>query len=712
MAEIFRDALGIPHVRAADVRDLARAQGEVTARDRAWQIEVDRLRAAGRLSELIGEPGLAWDVFAHRARLDDTARQAYRRLGEVSRRFVADYAAGVRRGMRASARDVAELRRLDERFGDTRPLVPWADHDPLGVLHVAHALFSTFPAVLWREHVAATLGDPWVDVFAGDDGCDEALPTAGSNAWALHGTRTASGLPLLAGDPHRLFELPGVYQQIRLACDEFDVVGLAFPGVPGVAHFGHTGSAAWGVTNAVAHSVDVFEERLRAHGDGYEAHGPDGWEPVDVRRPVVRVRGGKDVTVEALETARGCVVTDLRPHGGELRGWSIRQPARTNADLGGETLLPLLRARTAAEVIEAFSRWVDPVNRLLAADREGTVLSATAGRMPDRPRAGRRRALRAETTAPAPDRRLSPARAVTTVAVDANERPRRPESDYGWAYPSAHRADRIALLLRTLTPRRCADFTAIWEDTVSGARASLLALLPAGDLPAPAAEAREALRRWDGRMDASSPGAGVFAAWRTALVQAVAEHPAVAPVRTPHGFGPIFDPWMSPEIQIATALPRVLRHPALRSRLPDMIVSSLSQAAAAPVWGSTHRMLPLHVLADVPGIAAPGTAMTTPLDGDGDTVRCTGSAPGLTDRSTRGSVARWAWDLADREQSLWNVPFGASGDPGSPHFADQHPQWVEVRPARVVTDWSALAPDKPTRAPKRSMASTRSGGGS
>ncbi|WP_424936574.1 MULTISPECIES: penicillin acylase family protein [Bacteria] len=710
MAEVFRDALGIPHIRATDVRDLARAQGEVTARDRAWQIEVDRLRAAGRLSELIGEAGLAWDVFARRARLDDTARRAYSRLDEASGRFVADYAAGVRIGLRDSASAVAEFRVLDERFGDTRPLTPWEDHDPLGVLHVAHALFSTFPSVLWREHVAATLGDPWVDVFAGDDGNDETLPTAGSNAWALHGTRTASGLPLLAGDPHRLLELPGVYQQIRLACDEFDVVGLAFPGVPGVPHFGHTGSAAWGVTNAVAHSVDVFEERLRTRGDGYEARGPDGWEPVDVHRSVVHMRGGgPGPTVEALETARGCVVTELRPDGDELRGWSIRQPARTNTDLGGDALLPLLRARTATEVIEAFSSWVDPVNRVLAADREGTVLSATVGRLPERPRAGRRRALRAETVGPVPDRRLAPARVVSDVAVDANQRPSRPEVDYGWAYPSSHRAERIAQLLDTVRPGRSTGFTEIWGDTVSGARTSLLALLPTGDLPAPAAEARAALLRWDGRMDAASRGAGVFAAWRTALVQAVVAHPLVAPLRAPHGFGAIFEPWMSVEGQVAMALPRLLGHPALRPDVSGMLVSSLSQAATAPVWGSTHRMLPLHVLADLPGVTPPGAGMTTPLDGDGDAVRCTGSVPGLTDRSIRGSVARWAWDLADREQSLWNVPFGASGDPRSPHFADQHPRWIDVRPARVVTDWSALTPDEPAGSPTAPHAPARTG---
>ena len=410
MADVYRDDLGIPHIRATDAGDLAEAQGEVTARDRGWQIEVDRLRAAGRLSELIGEAGVGWDVFARRARLDDTARRALAGADAETRAFVTRYAEGVRRGMSSVGHEAVEFRTLDALFGDTRPREPWADHDPLGVLHVAHALFSTFPLLLWRQHVATTMGDPWVDVLAGYGGIDETLPTSGSNGWALHGSRTASGLPLLAGDPHRMFELPGVYQQVRLACDEFDVVGLAFPGVPGVPHFGHAGPAAWGVTNAIAHSVDVFRERLRPLPDGYEALGPDGWRRADVERSTIGVRGGDPVEVEAIETTHGTVVTDLRPDGDELIGWSIRMPARANGDLGAAALLELLRARTAADVVAAFGSWIDPVNRVLAADREGTVLSATVGVVPDRPRPERRLPLPAESAEPASDR--APAHAI------------------------------------------------------------------------------------------------------------------------------------------------------------------------------------------------------------------------------------------------------------------------------------------------------------
>jgi penicillin amidase len=689
MAEVFRDDLGIPHIRAADVGDLAEAQGEVTARDRGWQIEVDRLRTSGRLSELIGGAGVAWDVFARRARLDDTARRAFQALDPETSGFVRRYVAGVRRGMTAVGCRASEFDELDRVFGDRRPLESWEDHDPLGVLHVAHALFSPFPVVLWRAHVADTLGDEWVDLFAGyGDAGDETLPSSGSNAWAVHGSRTASGMPLLGGDPHRIFELPGVYQQIRLACGEFDVVGLAFPGVPGVPHFGHTGPAAWGVTNAMAHSVEIFRERLRPTADGYDALGPDGWRAADVQRSEVFVRGGAAVNVEAIETERGTVVTDLRERDGALVGWSIRLPARTNRDVGASALLPLLRARTAEDVVEAFGSWVDPVNRVIAADSAGTVLAATVGVAPDLPREARRLPLDGTTSRPAADRPPIPATAVGDIAVDANERPERVEIDLGFAYPPAHRAARIRSLLEELRPRTADAFAEIWGDTASGSAAALRAWIPA----------EADLHEWDERMDAASRAAGRFAAWRSGVVRRVAAHPALAPLHAPHGFGPVFQPWLTVGAQVAAALPRLLSHPAIAPDAPRMCAEAWDEASAAPEWGSTHRMLPLHVLADVPGAAAPVTELDVAVSGDGDTVRCTGSTPGTTDRSWRGSVARWAWDVADRERSLWSVPFGASGDPASPHFADQLAAWAEARPTRVTTDWARLRPDRPTGA--------------
>ena len=84
----------------------------------------------------------------------------------------------------------------------------------------------------------------------------------GSNNWALAPSRTASGRPLLAGDPHRAFELPGMYAQMQLACDEFDAVGFTIPGVPGFPHFGHNADVAWGVTHAFADIHDLYVEHF------------------------------------------------------------------------------------------------------------------------------------------------------------------------------------------------------------------------------------------------------------------------------------------------------------------------------------------------------------------------------------------------------------------------------------------------------------------
>ncbi|GEA86946.1 penicillin acylase family protein [Cellulomonas cellasea] len=751
-AELFRDAWGVPHVRAADHLELAEAQGRVTALDRGWQIEVDRWRAEGRLAERIGPAGLAWDRFARQARLADTARRAYDALDDDVRAWVDAYVRGVNAGLDAAPRPV-ELAALDERFGSTTPHEPWPAWAPLGVMLVAHALFSTFPRVLWNAHVERTLGAAGLAVLGGADPAEApdagalpgsgdgtppddpteagGVPTSGSNAWALHGSRTASGRPLLAGDPHRLLELPGVYQQVRLACPGLDVVGLAFPGVPGVQHFGHTGTAAWGITNAMAHGVEVFRERMRLRGDGVEALGPDGWEPAERTVERVAVRGGADVEVEVVETVRGVVLagepldpaatrdgatgsTDAstRPAGDsaatdaetapEVVVHSVRFPVRATADLGFACLLPLLRARTAHDVVEALRGWVDPVNRVLAADSDGTVLSATVGRVPARPRTERRLPQDAWSAAgrPAPWLGPLPPVEVADAAVDANERPGRAEVDLGLAYAPPHRADRIRALLHERRGDRLGpeDMSAIHADTLLGGAAGPLAWVErSDDLTPAAAQVRARLLAWDRHMDACSVPAATFAAWRAALVGRLAAHPALAPLHAPHPHGGALDPWFSVAARVADALPHLLDDAALGIDAAHEVRTALEEVAASTVvddaWGDRHRVLASHLLDEVPGCTAPPVP-DVPLAGDADCVRCTGTTPSLTDRAWRGSVARWVWDLADRERSRWGVPFGASGDPRSPHFTDQNALWAQAATVEVVTDWDRLTPEE------------------
>ncbi|MGH1563266.1 penicillin acylase family protein [Mumia sp. DW29H23] len=686
-AQLFRDAYGVPHVRAGSLVELAEAQGRVTAHDRGGQIQVEHWRTEGRLAERVGEPGVAWDRFARGARLADTARRAYDALEEDDRELVAAYVAGVNAVL---------------------PEADWPDWAPLGILHVAHALFSDLPALLWREHVHRSLGpaygDAVVDLFRADAG------GSGSNAWAVHGSRTGTGLPILAGDPHRVIEIPGVYQQVRLACPGVDVVGLAFPGVPGVAHFGHAGSVAWGITNAMAHHVDVFRERLRGtEGGGVEAYGASGWEPASCGTEDLRVRDSGAVAVPWVETARGVVVSGLvalPAPGTETTAYSARFPARAATDLGAAAIRPLLQARSAEDVAEAFGRWVDPVNRLLVADRGGTVLRLTVGRVPDTGAAARR-LPRDAWSADAADvgwRTLPDAQPVDAFAVDANERPDEPTRAFGYAYAPPHRATRIrarlADLVRGERTLAVADLHDVHADTLSlGAEQLLARHLPDATNTGLSPAARAIVRRlhaWDRCMDADSVEAAAYAAWRSALVTRVAAIPALAPLHEPHGMDAVFAPWFDVRARVGDGLLALLGEqgaavgvaidaPVLaRAALEDV-----AQSPAARTWGDTHRLDPVRVLAGVPG-AAFAPLEPAALSGDTDTVRAAASTPGVSDVCWRGSVARWIWDLSDRDASRWGVPFGAAGDPDDVHATDQLATWLAAGTAPVVTAWDTL----------------------
>ncbi|MFF2841524.1 penicillin acylase family protein [Paenarthrobacter sp. NPDC057981] len=688
----YRDNWGIPHLWADSADQLAFLQGRNAGADRSWQIELERWRSEGRTAEVLGPDAVVWDRFARQARLNDTARRCFDKLPHQTQRWCAQYVAGINQALDDGLRGGQEF---DEASCTPEPWLPWT---PLGVFLVHHILFSTFPNKMFRAHVARALGDDAVDLFS-----IEAPVWSGSNAWAAHGSTTASGQPLIAGDPHRLMELPGVYQQVRLACPEFDVVGFAFPGVPGLPHFAHTGHAAWAVTNAMADYQDLFVEELRrirdADGEHIEARGPEGWQTAVVSSETIRVRGGDAVTVEIIETARGPVVSET-PDGGAL---SLRFPARVEGRLGFEALLPLLRSRSVADVEAAFDAWVEPVNSVVAADSSGAVRHFVAGLVPQRNPANRR------LPAPAPSARHAwdghyaalPRTEIQRFAVSANDRAAGGGNTVAMEFAPAHRAVRIRHLLEsapagTLTVD---NMQAIHTDTLLGpwpVFRRILGSIHPGALSPKATDVRSQLLAWDGRMDADSQQAALFAAWRGALVQRFHGHAALAPLDTPSGYSPLFGPWLSVASRIGFALETLLdRAPELGIDVNTEAVAALEDTAREDVsldrasWGDRHKLSAVHVLPEA--IAA--TVPTSGLGGDTGCVLSTESLPGVEDRSFRGPVARYVWDLGDRANSRWVVPFGAAGTPGHRRFADQLPLWTDGRLLPVATDWSALAKD-------------------
>ncbi|NUV39467.1 GNAT family N-acetyltransferase [Streptomyces sp. CAI-24] len=744
--EVFRDDRGIPHLRAGSALALARAQGHNAAVDRAWQLETERHRLLGTTAAYLGAEAVDWDRFARRARLADTARRCYERLAPGTAAWVRAYVDGVNAGLPEGASRAPEF--------TATGLVPgrWEPWTPLGVWLSTHILFAGFPTKLWREEVARRLGDDRATLFATDG-----PGTSGSNGWLLTGARTATGAPVVAGDPHRFIEDPGVYQQLRLACPEFDVVGLAVPGVPGIAHFGHAGGVAWAITNAMADYQDLYCEQLRRTADGgVEALGPDGWYRAHAHTETIEVAGGEPEPVEVVETDRGPVIIGDVPDAPEVRDVpdapvvrsargggpdadggpdapdlpdaadvpdapdvrddapliSLRYPPRVTGDLGFDVLPALLRARTVEDLDTALDGWVEPVNVVLAADTTGATLHRVAGHVPVRPYENRLRVVPAHDPAyawregaePTPRTEVD---AATGTAVMANERGL--AAPLGIEFAPPHRAARIRELLaappgagaREVTgpPWSAADMAVVHTDTRLASSRQLLSLLAwAPDLDPAAERLRDRLLRWDRHMDADSTDATLYSRLRADVVHRLAGHPALRPVTgeadpwRSSAYPPLFRPWLAAVPRIGYALETLLTVGLLpyEERLALVAASAEAVAAAhtedgpAP-WGEVHRVAPWQALPDAtPEEVWPGLA------GDHDCVLSTSSVPGVTDLFARGPAARYVWDLARREDSLWVVPFGASGVPGSPHHRDQTDLWASGRLAPVTTDWNLL----------------------
>ncbi len=330
--EIFRDGFGIPHVRASSYHDAFFGQGFATAQDRLWHMDYDRHLAYGRWAELAGEAAVEQDVLMRRLGIGPSVEGDYPVLNMGAKIMLDAYAAGVNAYI-----DGPDPLPVEYRLLDTVP-EPWQPWDCLAVFKVRHILMGPFEGKVWRAHLIDALGlqraaevipryleghlliAPPGEEYAG--GAWDALARlsegpedfgwlsdadAGSNNWALSGTRTASDKPLLAGDPHRPLDAPNVYYQNHVACPEFDAIGLSFPGCPGFPHFGHNAQVAWAVTHAGADYHDVYVERFKEGSPSlYEWNGD--WREAQVRHEVVEVKGGEPVELDVTVTHHGPVI--------------------------------------------------------------------------------------------------------------------------------------------------------------------------------------------------------------------------------------------------------------------------------------------------------------------------------------------------------------------------------------------------------------------
>jgi penicillin amidase len=721
---VQRDEWGIPHIKAGTAADAHFALGFVHAQDRLFQMELTRRRALGRAAEWLGAEAAESDALCRRLGMEAACRRDYAALGDEARAMLDRYVAGVNAFLGTDPPLPVEYALL----GATPE--PWEGWHPIAVMRRLGLLMGSvwfklarilalplvgaenaaklryddgeaellcIPPGATGARMAADLATlrPAIEALLGAMGSDET--GGGSNNWAVGPGRSATGRPILAGDPHRVFEIPGMYAQHHLACDEWDAIGLTVPGVPAFPHFMHNAHVACCVTHAFVDIHDLFLERFEDGACLFR----EGREPLRSRTETIRVRGEADRVVTISETRHGPVVAGDPASGAAL---VLRSVQFADTDLSFDCLPRMLRAGSVPELFEATRGWGLIDHNLVAGDVAGRIGHRVRAMVPRRPRANGWFAVPGWTGEGEWDGYI-PHEAMPEVIdpkggtiVTANNRVVADGEPYLCTdcHPP-YRAARIAELLDALPRFGVEDAAAIHADVLSPNGQLFQARLRALAIPTDprAAALREELLGWDGRMEANSVGAGRYNTLRRAMTAILARRSGLAGMAA-HAWAAV-PPGVSAVGNLWWVLPTLLRNDDAAMLdgwgWDDVLRAALEETAAAPTipWGEMHRPAFQHPLSPLFTQAAPLLdPPSMPLGGDGDTVMAIGLVPTAGPAATYGALCRYVFDVGGWESCRWAVFHGASGQPGSPHYTDQAHEWAACRMVPMRYDWAAI----------------------
>ncbi|HEY2628575.1 MAG TPA: penicillin acylase family protein, partial [Usitatibacter sp.] len=556
--EIIRDADAIPHVFAASKLDGLFGLGYVHAQDRLWQMEFQRRIANGRLSELrgVGERLFETDRFIRTLGLAQVAERTISHSDAETLASLKAYAAGVNAFI-----DSGAVLPIEFHIFGVEP-EPWKPADTLAWLGVmALDLSGNYRTELTRVRFAAKIGRERVNEiippYPGDSAAPlpdfkqlyaEVDPTAkallaatpnheqsvGSNNWVVDGTRSETGKPLLANDPHLGLQAPALWYLVHLSTPGGNVVGGTMPGVPFVV-LGRNDNLAWGFTTTTSDTQDLFVERV-APGDAASYMTPKGAVKFEVREEVIRV-GAEERRITVRSTRHGPVISDAMKIAAQAapKGYvlALAWPALSEDNGVARAGFALNRARTRGELVAALKDFDAPQQNVVYADREGHIGFIAPALVPVR-----RADNEAMGRVPVPgwDPKYDwqgfipydklpaiqdpPSHHIVTANNKITPPGYKPFISYDWFPP--YRADRIEAMLAA-TPKHSLDsFARIQADVQSASAREMLAVaLAAKPGTDPGREAQAMLKGWKGAMTVDDAAPLVYAAWYRELTRLV-----------------------------------------------------------------------------------------------------------------------------------------------------------------------------------------------
>ncbi len=714
---IDRDRWGVPSISAENEPDAWLALGFCQGQDRAFQLEAMLRIVRGTLAELVGPDGLPVDRLSRRLGLLRAAREQVAVLDADVRANLAAFAAGVSAGSSTGCRKPAHEFRL---LG-SRP-TPWTVEDAVGILKLQSlALGNNWDSELTRFKILSADGpealaalDPaypeWQGVCSPPGGragrsvdrlaeeltaFQAAVGKGGSNNWAVNAARTRSGHPLLANDPHLDPTLPPHWYLARVATPEWTAAGATFAGAP-VFPAGHNGFAAWGVTVGCVDNTDLFLEEVGP--DGRSVREGDRWVPCEVVTETIEVKGAAPVVEEVLITRRGPIVGPALE--GDPGALSIRAVWLDAAPLRG--LLDVHRSRSFEQFRRCWETWPALSLNMIYADADDTIGWQLTGAAPIRrrgfgalPQPGWDPGAGWEPE-PVPFAEMPVMQnPKLELIVTANAKPVIGEDPFlGVDWLEGFRQDRAVEVLRERRDWDRDGFRALQADVLSLPWRELRdAVLSVPTKDADARRALELLGAWDGRVAADSAAASVFELFLAEMYGRLSR--AKAPRSWESALGKGYSS-VTPHnlfhhrraghlVNLVRGQPEGWFARGWREEMADALAAAVRRLAAKHgpdpsgwAWGRVRPLTLLHPFGARKPFDRVFNLGPFPWGGDQNTVAQCGADP--IDPEANPPVIqslRMIVDLGSFGESRWVLPGGQSGNPLSPHYADQLPLWRE-----------------------------------
>ena len=719
---VRRDRWGVPHIEAATEADVYFAEGFCHGQDRLFQMDFYRRVVCGRLSEIAGPETLPVDRLMLTLVLRRAAARAAAALDPSVRATLDRFCAGVNASAATARALPFEMRLLRQRRFD-----PWAPVDilSLGKL-LAFGLATNWERELMRSDMVRALGperaarldptypvgnpiasqEPWsgdglslveqIDAMRRTIGF--ATEATGSNNWAVSGKLSATGSPLIAGDPHLSPSMPGIWYQVDLRVGERFVRGASLPGLPGV-YMGQNNDVCWTFTNVMPDVQDLFVERVE--GDSYRFE--DELLPLEIREEEIRVKGRKQP--EALtvrSTHHGPIVNGVlgadEAEPLALRWLTIDEPTVFAG------MVELHDVENGAQLVERLRGHTAPTSNLIWADRDSIGykmigrLPLRKGGCPDLPKPGWTGEFEWEGTIPYDElpEKVDPESGFLVTAnnrVVGDDYPHHITSEWYDGF----RAKRIEDLLLAGDEHDLDGFEAMQSDVVSNlgleAARRLGRLSPTTQRES---SAIERLRSWDGDLGPETIAGTIYQAFLLRLAREVA--------RAAIGDRDLAERWLDrADNGFTTHVTSPWRWHSHLMKLWEegdeeligrpwdaLVLESLSGAlddlgdrfGPDPEgwrWGHVHEIEFPHPLGEANPLLRRLLNRRLEVGGAQETVSQIAYDPNDPYRAIWAPSWRMVADPAAPERSRWQAFTGQSGHPASPHYDDLQEPWLAGR---------------------------------